>query len=70
MPEAGNNINEESELPQSENTYVFNISLMPTKSQVPVTISTENSLFIQIMYSTSSRRHPSRAKVSFTYARR
>lgn len=51
MPEAGNNINEESELQQSENTYVFNISLMPTKSQVPVTIPIENSLLIQIMYS-------------------
>lgn len=50
MPEAGNNINEESELQQSENIYVCNISLMPTKSQVPVTISTENLLLIQTMF--------------------
>lgn len=35
MPDAGNNRNEESELQQPENIYVFNISLMPTKSQVP-----------------------------------
>lgn len=70
MPEAGNDINEESELQQSENTYVFNISLMPTKSQVPVTIPIENSLLKQIMYSNSSRRLHLGGKVSFTYARR
>lgn len=35
MSDAGNNRNEESELQQSENIYVFSISLMPTKSQEP-----------------------------------
>lgn len=44
MSKAGNNKNEESEVQQSENIYVFNISFIPTKTQVLVTITIENFL--------------------------
>lgn len=44
MPEAGNNRNEESEVQRSENIYVFNVSFIAMKAQVPVTISIENLL--------------------------
>lgn len=57
MSKAGNNKNEESEVQQSENIYVFNISFIPTKTQMLVTITIENFLLCKqrSWYPNSSR---------------
>lgn len=69
MPEAGKNRNEESEVQQPENIYVFNISFIPTKTQVPVTISTENLLLCKqcSKYPTCFKELPLE-KFSFMYS--
>lgn len=69
MPEAGNNRNEESEVQQSKNIYVFNISFIPTKTQVPVTLSIENFLLCkQYSWYPNCFREMPLEKFSFIYS--